>query len=219
MDLLIENELLKYKTHLIDHATLSSILLNMGYTSIKDKIKLLKKKNIITTLKKGLYIHTSPVVKNIISKEIIANNLLGPSYISFDYALYYYNLIPESVHEITSATTKRTKSFTTDYGVFSYRSMKKELYKIGLLIKESSNGNFIIATKEKALCDKVYFTKDIKINSKKDMYDFLENDLRLDFEELEDFEIEIVEQYYEISKSKKINILLKVIKGIVHDNS
>lgn len=219
MDLLIEKELLKYKTHLIDHATLSNILLTIGYTSIKDKIKLLKKKGLIKTLKKGLYIHTSPIVSNVISKEIIANNLLGPSYISFDYALYYHNLIPESVHEITSATTKRTKSFTTDYGIFSYRSVKKELYGIGLLIQESNSGNFIIATKEKALCDKVYFTKDIKINSKKDMYEFLENDLRLDFEELEDFEMEIVEQYLNISKSKKINILLKVIKELMHDNS
>jgi predicted transcriptional regulator of viral defense system len=219
MDLLLENELLKYKTHLIDHATLSSILLNRGYTSIKDKIKLLKKKNIIKTLKKGFYVHTSPVVKNIISKEIIANNLLGPSYISFDYALHYYNLIPESVHEISSATSKRTKSFTTDYGIFSYRSMKTELYGIGLIIQESNNGNFIIATKEKALCDKVYFTKDIKINSKKDMYAFLENDLRLDFEELEDFNMEIIEQYLYITKSKKIKILLKIIKELVYDNS
>jgi len=215
MDLLIEKELLKYKSHIIDHATLSNILLTLGYIGIKDKVKLLKKKGLIQTLKKGLYVHTSPITNNIFSKEIIANNLLGPSYISLDYALSYHALIPESVYEITSMTTKRTKSFSTEYGLFSFRNIKKDLYSIGLEIQDSPNGNFIIATKEKALCDKVYFTKDIKINSKKDMYDFLENDLRLDFEELEDFEVAIVEKYYELSKSKKINTLLKMLKELV----
>ena len=45
---------------------------------------------------------------------------------------------------------------------------KKEFFNIGLEIKTSKSGNFIIASKEKALCDKVYFTKDIDINTYKD---------------------------------------------------
>ena len=143
MDATIEKELSKIKSHIIDHATLSTILLNSGYTSIKDKIANLKKKEIIVTLKKGLYIHKSQYTQNIVSKEMIANNILAPSYISFDYALYYYNLIPESVYDVVSATTKRTKSFDTSYGVFKYRQIKKELFSIGLNIKSSKNGNFI----------------------------------------------------------------------------
>ncbi len=214
MNVLIEKALSKNKSHIIDHATLTSILIANGYVSIKDKIDNLKQKGIIKTLKKGLYVHTSQYTKNIISKEIIANNMLGPSYVSFDYALYFYGLIPESVYEITSATTKRTKSFQTDYGIFKYRQLKKELFPLGLKIRSSKNGNFMIATKEKALCDKVYFTKDIKITSQKAMVEFLEDDLRIDFDELEDFNIDIIQKYYEISKSKKIGFLLKIVKEL-----
>jgi len=211
----IEKALGQSKSHIIDHATLSNILTNYGYISIKDKIESLKKKSILKSLKKGLYIHTSQYSKNIVSKEIVANSLLSPSYVSFDYALYYHGLIPESVVDVASATTKRSKSFSTDYGVFSFRQIKKELFHIGLKIESGQNGNYMIATKEKALCDKVYFTRDIKIGSKRDMIEFLMYDLRVDFDELDDFDIEIVKKYQQVSKSKKIKFLEKVIESIV----
>lgn len=215
VNITIEKNLQQYKTHIIDHATLSSILLNNGYTGINDKINKLKKEGLIQTLKRGLYLHKSPFNKTYISKEIIANTLLSPSYISFDYALYFYGLIPESVYDITSATTKRSKSFKTDSGTYSFKQVKKELFQIGLTIKSTQNGNFIIATKEKALCDKVYYTKNIQITSKKSMIEFLVNDLRIDIEELEEFNMDIFTDYYNVCKSKKINFLIQVIKDIV----
>lgn len=213
MNISIEKNLQQYKTHIIDHATLSTILINNGYTGINDKINKLKKDGFLETLKRGLYLHKSPFSTTYISKEIIANTLLSPSYISFDYALYFHGLIPESVHDITSATTKRSKSFKTKTGIYSFRSVKKELYSIGLKIESTKNGNFIIATKEKALCDKIYYTKDININSKKAMLEFLEDDLRIDMDELEDCNMQILKKYYEISKSKKINFLIQVMRG------
>ena len=214
MNVAIEKALGKSKSHIIDYATLSNILTSCGYTGIKDKIEDLKRKGIIKSLKKGLYVHTSQYSKNIISKEIIANSLLSPSYISLDYGLYYHGLIPESVVDVASVTTKRSKSFSTDYGLFSFRHIKKELFRIGLEIASGQNGNFMIATKEKALCDKIYFTRDIKIGSKRDMIEFLRDDLRIDFDELEDFDIEIVRHYQEVSKSKKIKFLETVIESL-----
>ncbi|MCD8478229.1 MAG: hypothetical protein LRY68_10405 [Sulfurospirillum sp.] len=176
MDIAIEKALASFKSHIIDHATLADILLTLGYSRINDKIADLKRRGMIVSLKSGLYVHTSPLSSNIVSKEIIANNLLGPSYISFDYALSFYGLIPERVHEVTSATTKRSKAFQTDFGVFSYRQINKEIYPIGLQIHSLKNGNFLMASKEKALCDKVYFTKDISIRTKSAMMEFLIND-------------------------------------------
>lgn len=213
MNISIEKNLQQYKTHIIDHATLSTVLINNGYTGINDKINKLKKDGFLETLKRGLYLHKSPFSTTYVSKEIIANTLLSPSYISFDYALYFHGLIPESVHDITSATTKKSKSFKTKTGIYSFRSIKKELYSIGLKIESTKNGNFIIATKEKALCDKIYYTKDININSKKAMLEFLEDDLRIDMDELEDCNMQILKKYYEISKSKKINFLIQVMRG------
>ncbi len=215
MDLIIEKKLSEYKTHIIDYATLKSILINMNYVNINDKINSLKQKGIIKSVKKGLYIHTSVINKNIFLKELISNNLLeNPSYVSLDYALSYYGLIPETVHEITAITTKRTKVFKTDFGVFSYKQIKKELFALGIKTENSQNGNFMIAGKEKALCDKIYFTKGVKLTSKKTMTDFLENDLRIDIDNLSDFNIEIISKYYNISKSKKIQILLNLINEL-----
>lgn len=215
MNIAIEKNLQQYNTHIIDHASLATILTNSGYNGINDKINKLKKDGLLETLKRGLYLHKSPFTKTIISKEIIANTLLSPSYISFDYALYFYGFIPESVHDITSATTKRSKTFKTKTGTYSFRQIKKELYPIGLKIESIKNGNFIIASKEKALCDKIYYTKDIQITSKKMMLEFLEDDLRIDMEELEDCDIKIFQKYYEISKSKKIKFLLLVIEDMI----
>lgn len=215
MNIAIEKNLQQYQTHIIDHATISSILINNGYTGINDKINKLKKEGLLQTLKRGLYLHKSPFVSTNISKEIIANTLLSPSYISFDYALYFHGLIPESVFDVTSATTKRSKSFNTDVGVFSFKEIPKELYQIGLKIESTKNGNFIIATKEKALCDKVYYTKNIQITSKKSMIEFLQDDLRIDMDELENCDMNIFIKYYEISKSKKIKLLMEIIKDMV----
>lgn len=214
MDIAIEKALASFKSHIIDHATLADILLTLGYSRINDKIADLKRRGMIVSLKSGLYVHTSPLSSNIVSKEIIANNLLGPSYISFDYALSFYGLIPERVHEVTSATTKRSKAFQTDFGVFSYRQINKEIYPIGLQIHSLKNGNFLMASKEKALCDKVYFTKDISIRTKSAMMEFLINDLRIDLDELINCDIETLKHYKNISKSKKIELLASILEGL-----
>lgn len=58
------------------------------------------KEGLLTRLKRGYYVlKTDPP-----SEEEIANALYKPSYISFEYALAYYNIIPEMTYQITSAT-------------------------------------------------------------------------------------------------------------------
>lgn len=47
------------------------------------------------------------------------------------------------------------------------------------------------------------------------MFEFLENDLRIDIDELKDCDIEIFKKYFEISKSKKIKFLIQIIEDIV----
>lgn len=215
MDLLIEKKLLEYKTNIIDYASLKSLLANLEYKNINDKIVDLMKKNIIQNVKKGFYIHNSQITKSIISKELLSNNLLdNPSYISLDYALFFYGLIPEAVHEITAVTTNRSKTFKTHIGVFSYKHIKKELFNIGVNIESTKNANFLIASKEKAICDKIYLTKGIELTSMASMTDFLGDDLRIDFEDFEGFNTNIISEYYEISKSKKIQILHRLIKKL-----
>ena len=210
MNRAIEKVLQQYT--LVDYATIHDLLSKNGYKYINDKIQYMKRQGLLISLKKGLYVYNSPYKETFVSKEIIANNLLGPSYVSYEYALSYYGLIPEKVEEITSATTKRGKTFSTPYGVFAYRHIDKKLFALGVEIVSSSQGNFMLASREKALCDKVFATKGVRINSKKSMRIFLEEDLRIDIDELHDIDLNIIENYILVTKSKRVEFMHKVLK-------
>ena len=99
-----------------------------------------------------------------VSGVYLANAIYGPSYISFNYALAYYGLIPEAVYEFTSATTekKKKKSFNNRFGTFSYRDVPVDAYPYGINIIEESGYSFMIASKEKALCDNLYELPPVK---------------------------------------------------------
>lgn len=103
-------------------------------------------------LKKGLYALNTDLP----SEEEIANALYKPSYISFEYALAHWNILPEMTYTITSATTKPTRKFTNNIVAFSYYSIKYEAFTGYELVKED-NKSFLIADKEKALVDYLYF--------------------------------------------------------------
>lgn len=92
---------------------------------------------------------------------IIANKIYKPSYISFEMALSYYNLIPESIFGITSATTRHTYDFSTYLGKFSYRKIKPKLM-FGYKLVKHKNRFFKIAEIEKAIMDFFYIKPYLK---------------------------------------------------------
>lgn len=210
MDTLIENSL--QKMPIVDYATIKSILIKNKYKRINDKISYMKQKGLLHSLKKGLFVYSSPFIKTLVSKEIIANNLYGPSYISYDYALSYHGLIPERVDEISSATTKNAKKFSNKYGVFTFKHINKKLFALGINIVTSAQGNFMIASPEKALCDKIYTSRALNIRSKKAMLEYLIDDIRVDIDELVLFDLDIIKEYLDITKSTRIKFLYKVLQ-------
>jgi hypothetical protein len=62
---------------------------------------LLRRKDIIR-VKKGLYIFGETYARRPFSREVLANVIYGPSYVSLDYALHYHGLIPERVEAVIS---------------------------------------------------------------------------------------------------------------------
>ncbi len=85
-----------------------------------DKINELVKQGILILVKRGIYI---PGPKLNIAKPhsyLLANHILGPSYVSLESALSYHGLIPERVYEISSLTTQNSKTYKTPTGRFSY---------------------------------------------------------------------------------------------------
>jgi len=110
------------------------------------------KDGLFLRLKKGLYsLKTNPL-----SEEELANHLYRPSYISFEYALASYNILPEMTYSVTSATTKPTRTFIVNNKTFSYSTIKKEAYTGYILIKQDG-AVFLMAEPEKALVDYLYF--------------------------------------------------------------
>ena len=103
-------------------------------------------------LKKGLY----GLKTDLPHEEEIANRLYQPSYLSFEYALGHYNILPEMTYSVTSATTKSTRTFVVAGKTFSYLTIKKEAY-TGYLLLKKDNQVFLMAEAEKALVDYLYF--------------------------------------------------------------
>lgn len=110
------------------------------------------KEGLLLRLKKGLYTFRTDRP----SEEEIANVLYQPSYISFEYALAYYGILPEMVYTVTSATTKPTRLFTVGTLAYSYRTIKKPAF-TGYMLVRKENRSFFIAEPEKALVDYLYF--------------------------------------------------------------
>ena len=108
------------------------------------------------------------------SEEEMANAIYKPSYISFEYALAYYHLLPEMPYIITSATTKPTRLFITKSHSFSYRTIQKKAYTGYSLLKQDQK-SFLIADKEKALVDYLYFVSLRKSPKNERLFENLQN--------------------------------------------
>lgn len=93
----------------------------------------------------------------------IANRLYEPSYVSFEYALAHYRLIPETVYSVTSATAKITREFLVHGKSFEYSRIKKEAY-TGYRLLSVDTAKVLMATPEKALVDYCYFV-DLRLKS------------------------------------------------------
>jgi predicted transcriptional regulator of viral defense system len=113
-----------------------------------------QEKEYIKKIAKGRYIFSDLAIDENVLFEI-ANRLYGPSYVSVESALSYYQIIPESVYGITSISTRRTYSFSTPLGEFQYRTLKPAFF-FGYQIVKYNEKAFKIADIEKAVLDFFY---------------------------------------------------------------
>ncbi|MBC8180236.1 hypothetical protein H8E88_03845 [candidate division KSB1 bacterium] len=163
------------------------------YKHPRVKINDLLKSNKIIRVKKGLYVFGPEMARQPYSKESLANLIYGPSYISLEYALFFYGLIPEQVETVTSITNKRNKKFKTPIGHFSYRYINPTIYFYGVTLHEMDEfHSFLIATKEKAISDLLYFAE--KINDTNELENHLFKNLRLEPDDLLNFNLHRVQK-------------------------
>ncbi len=130
-----------------------------------------------------------PIVKGLYEDDssvpgyLLAGSIYGPSYLSFEFALSFYGMIPEAVYTFTSATydKKKKKMYETPFGSFSYRDVPPSVYPLEIRLKHEGDYYFQIASPEKALCDQLYALPPVK--NQKELQKLLFEDLRIDLEQ------------------------------------
>ncbi len=206
----------RIQTEIFDYQTLIYALGDLSCP--RDKITDLMRNGVIIRVKKGLYIFGEKFRRYPYSRELLANLIYGPSYVSLDYALSYYGLIPEKVEIITSVTTNRSRRFSTPVGLFTYRRIPVSAYAEGFIQVEAENKQvFLMATREKALADKLVSLRGVTFDSLSEIAEFLEEDLRIDTEILRSLSVEMIEQYAAGYRSRKLKILAALVRRMARN--
>lgn len=181
-----------------------------SYANPKTKLSRMVKQGKYFQIARGLY----ETDKNV-PGHLLAGSIYGPSYISFEYALGFYGMIPEAVYTITSATfeKRKKKKYETAFGTFTYRDVPSAAFPLNIRLIQEGSYFCRIAEPEKALCDQLYTmppAKNIKL-----LAELLFDDLRIEETELLKLEIEkivFLSDRYHSTNIKKLITLLKRIK-------
>ncbi len=143
-------------------------------------------------LRKGLYMLADYPA----NYYLIANRLYEPSYISFDTALSFYGIIPETIYTITSATSKTTRQYKVENIRFIYHKLKKGTY-AGYKAIKYQDDTILIAEPEKALADYLYF---IELKKRSFSYE------RIDLKKIKKTKLKA---YVKLFKRPKMNKLIE----------
>ncbi len=191
--------------------TTNMILEELGdYANPKAKLSRMVRKAQYFPIIKGLY----ETDRNVPS-YLLAGSIYGPSYISFEYALGFYGLIPEAVYTITCATfeKKKRKKYETIFGTFTYRDVPSEVFPLELRLMQEGEYFYRIASPEKALCDKLYTM--VPVSNTRELAIMLSENLRIDELELKKLEadkIVMLSQRYHSTNVGKLTTLIRRMK-------
>jgi predicted transcriptional regulator of viral defense system len=161
-------------------------------------------------VKRGLFVEAGDTEW---SAKSLAGMIYGPSYISFEYALAHYGLIPERADTVTSAIYNKNKNkiFHTPAGEFYYYYIPAAVYPYGVRTGSENNQSFLIAGKEKALCDTLYKTRNI--TSKRALKDLLFEDYRMQPEEILKMDVDALIFLSQLYRKNIFRIFTDWLKG------
>lgn len=181
-----------------------------------DKIDTLVKQQLLLQLKRGLYIPGPRLIIASPEPFLIANHLYGPSYVSLDTALSHWGLIPERVYEISSVTTNKSKTFKTGIGRYSYKYMPLPYYSFGIKqVALTKKQTVLMASPEKALCDKIISTSGVLLRSVKQTLELLTEDFRIGKDMLRSLDALAINSWLkDAPKENSLALLVKALKNL-----
>jgi len=193
-----------------DYQTLLQALRH--YARPRDRATRLLETGAIIRIKKGLYVFGPTYRRLPYSVELLANLISGPSYVSFEHALSYYGLIPERVTIVSSATIGKARTFDTPVGRFSYRPVPHHVFWVGVtLVDAGAKRTFLIASREKALCDTIVTSRGLPARSRSTFRTALADDLRIDMDQLATLDKGLVSDLASQWPSQRLARLAEVI--------
>ncbi len=206
----------------LSHQLLVSIF--KDYERPNDKIYQLAKEGVIQSIKKGLYV-VGPALnidrlpagrQGRPEPFLLANHILGPSYVSVETALSYHGLIPERVYEIASMTTQAPRKFNTPLGTFTYMRLPLPYYAFGIRSEKLADDQYaMVASPEKALCDKIITTSGLLLRSRKAAKEFLLENLRMDEDALRQLNAKEMMTWLKGSlKEESLSMVIDVIQEL-----
>lgn len=186
------------------------------YNRPNDKISELIKSGELLSIRRGLYVPGPETDLPIPDLFLIANHLRGPSYVSLESALSHWGMIPERVYEISSVTLKTSKIYRTPAGRFSYQYLASPYYSFGIeSVRLAPQQTALIASPEKALCDKIVLTSGITLRSIRQTRSFLIDDLRMDEDTLQSLNTSVIHSWIEDApKKSSLMMLVKTLEEL-----
>ncbi len=107
---------------------------------------------------------------------------------------------------------------TTPLDRFSYKSIPLQAYALGIdWLYDKTHGGKLIATAEKALCDKIKFDRGIGRLSQSKLETYLAHDLRIDMEMLFNLDAECIAAIASAYRSFNLENLAKLIRRRRHN--
>ena len=194
-----------------------------AYRHPRDKVTSLLRDGVIIRVKKGLYITNTEqgpgsTTAGYPVKEVLSNLLYGPSYISLQYALHLYGMIPEHAVHVTSVTFKKSKRYQTPVGRFVYRSVPRGYYVPGVVRRSTSHtesylqASYLAASPEKALMDTLYFATGLR--SFRDVQDYVLEDLRIDPDTVRQLSLGVISDIARASGTKKLALCSQALERL-----
>jgi len=186
------------------------------YKSPSDKITDLVRQGILTQVKAKIYIPGPGMRMQGPEPYLLANHLAAPSYVSMETALSHWRLIPERVYETTSATTARSRVYTTPAGRFRYTRLPLPYFSFGQLSIEMAPGQVVLlANAEKALCDTIIVTSGLLFRSPKVVKDWLLEDMRMERDALRTLDLGRIREWIaEAPKKASLQQLLRALEDL-----
>lgn len=177
------------------------------YSNPLDKIKRDAQKGVIYRLTNGIY-ETNPNA----NPYLLASSILSPSYLSFDWALSFYGLIPERVAAITSASlnVRKNKTYINYFRRYEFSDIPVSAFSEGLTYIEEGDYIVKIATKEKAICDSLCKWRVVRnIN---DLKELLFIDKRIDIDEFMTCDFKLMLRLAALYRRTNLDLLIKLVR-------